>query len=78
LSIIQRTILCTLDGHSGHTAVRKQYGTTRAPYSKSRKEKIRENNTTIGGIIGTVGGPVGFFVCATIGAIIGNETSPRV
>ncbi|MBL7857240.1 MAG: HNH endonuclease [Cyclobacteriaceae bacterium] len=62
--------------------VRKQYGTTRAPYSKSRKEKIRENNTTagavIGGIIGAVGGPVGFFVCATIGAIIGNETSPRV
>ncbi len=61
---------------------RKQYGTTRAPYSKSRKEKIRENNTTagavIGGLIGAMGGPVGFFVWATIGAIIGNETSPRV
>lgn len=61
--------------------VRSQYGNTRAPYSKKKKEEIREVNTTagvlIGGVIGLVGGPWGFLLGATIGAMIGDDNSPR-
>jgi len=74
---------CNLDkGTLSTRIVRRYYGTARAPYSKTKKTRIRENNTTagavVGGLIGAVGGPLGFFVGAAIGAMIGDETSPRI
>lgn len=60
---------------------RSYNGNTRAPYSKDKKEEIKESNTAagilIGGVIGLVGGPWGMAIGATIGGMIGNGSSPR-
>jgi 5-methylcytosine-specific restriction endonuclease McrA len=60
---------------------RAYYGNSRAPYSKAKKEKIQTNNTitgtVVGGTIGSFFGPVGIFVGAGIGALIGNDSSPK-
>jgi len=60
---------------------RGQYGRTRAPHCKAKKQQIRKNNTLkggfIGGIIGAVGGPLGSAVGASIGGWIGNSLNPN-
>lgn len=63
-------------------AARSQYGNTRAPYSKWKKEGIRDDNTTAGALVGggiglAVGGPVGGIIGSFIGGLIGNNNSPR-
>ena len=75
-------IACNCEkGVSSTRSARNQYGNFRAPYSREKKEKIRDDNTSagllIGGAIGLIGGPVGFFVGAAIGGIIGNSNYPR-
>ncbi len=69
-------------GVSSTSCARAKYGNSRAPYSKSKKDKIKENNISagllIGGTIGLIGGPVGFFVGAAIGGMIGSSNSPRI
>jgi hypothetical protein len=66
---------------SSRTA-RSTCGKSRAPFSKTKKESIKEDNTgagiIIGGILGLVGGPIGCVIGATVGGIIGNNNSPRV
>lgn len=76
-------IKCNLDKGTSHTKTARGWnGNTRAPYSKEKKEKIRNNNATggavIGGTIGAlIGGPVGGIIGAAIGAAIGNDSSPK-
>lgn len=61
--------------------VRSYYGNSRAPYSRKRKQSIKNQNavagTVIGGIFGSVFGPIGALVGAGIGAAIGNDSSPK-
>lgn len=62
--------------------VRAYHGNSRAPYSKAKKEAIKNDNTTAGAIIGcglgfAFGGPFGSLVGSFIGGIIGNENSPK-
>jgi len=64
---------------------RSYFGNSRAPYSRKKKQSIKNQNTVagtvIGGIVGSVFGPIGTFVgagiSAGIGAAIGNESSPK-
>ena len=75
-------ISCNIDKGTSHTkTARSQYGNSRAPYSKAKKKKIRNNNTAagtiIGGALGSVFGPVGTMIGAGIGAAIGNSSSPK-
>jgi 5-methylcytosine-specific restriction endonuclease McrA len=75
---------CNLDkGTLTSCTARMHAGTTRAPYSKKKKIKIRENNMLTGvisgGIIGAgVAGPPGFVVGAILGGMIGDEVSPKI
>lgn len=75
-------IPCNL-GKSASTnrSVRPLYGNSRAPFSKAKKAKIKEQYTlggaTIGGLVGMFGGPVGAFAGAIIGGFIGNDSSPK-
>ena len=66
---------------SSNRSVRSIYGNARAPYSRAKKEAIRERRTwdgvTIGGLIGMLGGPVGAFTGAIIGGFIANDSSPK-
>ncbi len=75
-------ITCNREKGTLHTrTARSKHGHTRAPYSKSKKQRIRNNNTAagtvIGGLVGSLLGPVGAFVGAGIGAAIGNSSSPK-
>ena len=75
-------ITCNLDKGTQHTkTARRQNGTTRAPFSKAKKERIKNGNTTagviIGGILGATVGPLGAIVGATVGGYIGNINSPK-
>jgi 5-methylcytosine-specific restriction endonuclease McrA len=60
---------------------RAQKGKRRAPYSKLRKQELRDDNTAagiiIGGIAGSVLGPAGTLIGSLIGGIVGDESSPR-
>lgn len=76
-------ISCNIEKGTLHTrTARSYYGVARAPYSRARKQQIKEDNTTagmlIGGLFGAIGGPWGVAIGAAIGGIIGNENSPRV
>lgn len=66
---------------SANRLIRPLYGNTRAPYSRAKKEAIRERQTwdgvAIGGLIGMLGGPVGAFAGAVIGGLIGSDSSPK-
>lgn len=59
---------------------RRWNGTIRAPYSKMAKQKMREDNTNTGGVIGAVVGlavgPMGALLGAGIGAAIGASIKP--
>lgn len=75
-------IPCNIDKGTRHTkTARAHHGNTRAPYSKAKKQKIKNGYTAaggvIGGLIGSVFGPIGTMVGAGIGAAIGNESSPK-
>ena len=77
-------IPCNLEKGTLHNrVVRKRYGTTRAPYSKTKKDQIRSENTLSGGIVGFVAGlicggtPLAIAACTAIGAKIGNDTSVK-
>ena len=60
---------------------RSYHGNTRAPYSKAKKQSIRNDNVllgaTVGFIAGSYYGPIGRLIGAGIGAVIGDECSPR-
>jgi len=69
-------------GTSQTKTARSQYGKSRAPYSKSKKQKIKSNNTTGGALIGggiglAVGGPVSGLIGSVVGGLIGNGSSPK-
>lgn len=72
-------ISCNRRKRDGSTkGARARHGITRAPYSKAKKEQIREDNTIHGlaaGAVtgGVVGGPVGALVGAVLGGIVGNS-----
>ncbi|HVT26948.1 MAG TPA: HNH endonuclease signature motif containing protein [Lacipirellulaceae bacterium] len=59
---------------------RKWNGTSRAPYSKAVKSKMRDDNAAAGGILGGLfglaGGPVGVAFGAAVGAAIGRSIKP--
>jgi 5-methylcytosine-specific restriction endonuclease McrA len=59
---------------------RRWSGTTRAPFSKAIKVKLRERNadlgTLIGGMLGAVGGPVCMAVGAYLGRQVGQDIKP--
>ncbi len=70
--------------HKGITSsrsIRNYKGVTRAPYSKQKKESIKDDNTLAGilggGILGALFGPGGMVVGAIIGGIIGENNSPK-
>ena len=75
-------IVCNMEKGTTHTRTARAWnGVTRAPYSREKKEQIREDNTTtgmvIGGIIGAVGGPLGVTIGVAIGGLVGSQNSPR-
>jgi hypothetical protein len=76
-------ICCSLDkGTLNIRTVRAYCGNTRAPYSRERKQMLKDDNTgtgiLLGGLIGLVAGPWGVVIGATLGGMIGRENSPRV
>ncbi|HTD25207.1 MAG TPA: hypothetical protein VK738_21340 [Terriglobales bacterium] len=56
-------------------------GRTRAPLSRSKKEKIRKDNTVggsfLGGLAGAFLGPGGILLGAILGGVIGNSIKPE-
>lgn len=62
--------------------VRSAYGNTRAPYSKKKKQKIKNDQTAGGALIGggiglVLGGPVGSVIGSVLGGLIGNGRSVK-
>jgi hypothetical protein len=76
-------IPCNEDKGIQHTrSVRNRNGVTRAPHCRTKKQQIRESNSTVMGSIGLLigsglGGPVGAFIGAVIGSEIGKGMSPK-
>jgi 5-methylcytosine-specific restriction endonuclease McrA len=75
-------IICNHEKGTKHTqTIRRRNGITRAPYSKAKKEKIKEENTLMGmiggGLLGTVFGPGGVIVCTILGGLFGEDLSPK-
>lgn len=76
-------IACNLDkGTMSSRRARRYFGNTRAPYSRAKKQKIIDDNTEtgilLGGLIGLVAGPWGLVIGATLGGLIGKNNTPRV
>jgi len=78
-------IPCNLEKGTMHNrTIRARYGTTRAPYSKAKKDKIRNDNTLAGGALGFIGSalfgakPWAVVACTLIGAQIGKEVSEKI
>ncbi|MBX2914685.1 MAG: hypothetical protein KF856_05345 [Cyclobacteriaceae bacterium] len=74
---------CNLDkGIVSSRTARSSCGNTRAPYSRTKKQKVKDDNTgtgiLVGSLIGLIGGPWGVVIGATLGGMIGSENSPRV
>lgn len=74
---------CNLDkGINTSRTVRGYCGNTRAPYSRMKKQKLKDDNTgtgiLLGGLIGLIGGPWGVVIGATLGGMLGSENSPNV
>jgi hypothetical protein len=74
-------IPCNLEKGVLHTnTVRKRNGVTRAPYSKAKKERIKNDNMlgfgALGFAIGAgVGGPLGGIILAVLGSEFGKKVS---
>jgi len=69
-------------GAKSTRSVRQIHGHTRAPYSKEKKQQIRNSNilagVTLFGIIGAgIAGPIGGIIGAVIGSEIGRNKSPN-
>ncbi len=62
-------------------SVRSSHGRKRVPFSRSRKEQIRNSNAAacgaFGGLLGSVAGPWGTAVGATLGAKFGRGINPN-
>ncbi len=81
-NLLPACIQCNLEKGTKETkSVRKSNGVTRAPYSRSRVERIRDANHlkgVIGGAIaGSVFGPGGALAGMVIGLIIGENETPK-
>lgn len=67
-------------GSSSTVSARSKYGKSCAPLSKSKRKKVRVENTLAGGaigaMVGSVGGPVGVFIGACLGASLGHSHDP--
>ncbi len=76
-------ITCNIDKSTKHTkTIRKSNGVSRAPYSKAKKDAIRNDNTAGGVLLGggvgfAIGGPIGAFIGSMIGGALGNNNSPK-
>lgn len=75
-------VSCNCEKGAKHTQImRNRNGVSRAPLSRLKKERIREENTylgmTGGGLIGAVFGPGGIIVGAIIGGLFGEDISPK-
>lgn len=75
-------ISCNLEkSNQPNRVIRNQYGISRAPYSKKKKLRMQEENTTTGiisgGIIGSLFGPGGMIVGGLLGGIIGKNSSDK-
>lgn len=61
-------------------AVRARNGMSRAPMSRSRRVKAKQEQALAGavllGVAGSAFGPVGFFVGAVLGAVFGEQRNP--
>ena len=82
-NLLPACIECNIEKSTLTTRTARSYhGNTRAPYSKTKKKKIKAGNTTAGAVIGggigwALGGPVGGAVGSFVGGLIGNGSSPR-
>ncbi len=76
-------ISCNMEKGTKHTKTARGWnGKTRAPYSKTKKRKIRKANTAGGAVIGAgigliIGGPIGGAIGSAIGGAIGKSNSPK-
>lgn len=74
---------CNLDkGTSSTRSARAKHRRTRAPYSREKREKIRQENTIVAGAAGLVigaaiAGPPGAIIGSLIGGAIGHEVDPE-
>jgi 5-methylcytosine-specific restriction endonuclease McrA len=73
---------CNINKNTKHTrTIRRTNGVSRAPYNRQKKNNIRTSNTLTGAaggaIIGSYFGPAGTFFGSIIGAIFGDENSPK-
>jgi hypothetical protein len=74
-------INCNLEKGTLHTkTIRSRNKLSRAPYSRNKRERIREENTVggmiAGGLAGASIGPVGIIVGAIFGGLLGEELTP--
>lgn len=76
-------IKCNLEKSTYHTkTVRGWNGQSRAPYSATKKQKIKSNNTIgsaaiVGGIGLAIGGPIVGIIGSIIGGALGSSNSPK-
>jgi hypothetical protein len=70
-----------LKGVKNTRTIRNRNGVTRAPYSRHKREGIKEGNTVggmiAGGLAGSVFGPIGAIGGAIVGGLFGESLSPR-
>jgi 5-methylcytosine-specific restriction endonuclease McrA len=68
-------------GKSPTRSARSFHGRTRAPYSRAKKESIKNSNAILGGttfgLLGSVAGPAGLVFGALLGAVIGHSINPE-
>lgn len=61
--------------------IRKRNGHTRAPYSRKKVERVKEENSfaamVSGALLGLRFGPIGAIAGAVIGGLIGEDVSPK-
>src|SRR6185436_16665560 len=63
-------INCNIEKGTLHTkTIRKPNGVSRAPYSKEKKNRIRQNNKAAGTLIG---GGIGLAILGPLGALVGG------
>jgi len=73
-------IRCNIEKGVRHTnVIRRRNNISRAPYSKKKKELLRDENVMLGmlsgGIVGTRFGPAGVLLCSLLGGALGEHLS---